>query len=315
MYKTTASGLRVAAAGHTTQVIQLGSFPGELVQISEPMSPLILTCGMCSEPYGTISSHLPRNPGCYILLAEEKDGEHVAYVGEGGDIFGHLRAHEMPTKHKLVWFAVLSSSNPFLSKTHLKAIEPELYHLIERFDGLRVLGSAPPIFPMSPIDTLVSQAALETAKRLLAHAGLPLGLTLSPKSEEVACEADPEGIDMMPKTYATCHSTPVRCLGSDTSTAESLAIGSDLDGGFMMHAGTEHRSVVTHKLAGSKSKQRRKGDRGGDLEPIQGAEDGPGLKRSTMVGSAMGSANVLAGYAVNDEGVWMLLDGSPVTVH
>lgn len=312
MFKTTTSGLRASAAGHTTKVIQLGSFLGELVQISELMSPLILTCGMWSEPYRTISPHVSQHPGCYILVAEEQDGEHVAYVGGGGNVLKCLVAHQMPEKHKLIWFAVLSSTYPFLSKRHIKAIEAELYRLVERFDGLRILGSAPPIFPMSAIDTLVSQASLETAKRLLAHAGLPLGLQLplEPKDVELASETDAKGISIMSKTYATYSSAP----GAGTCNAELHAIGSDLDDAFTVHAGAECRPLVSHTRAQPISERRRNIEKRDYLEPTSGIESRLRLKRPSMDSSTGVVGTVLAAHSVNDDGR-TLLDGSPVTIH
>ena len=311
MNSNNTTALRASVAGSITQIVQLGSFPGELVRIGEPMSPLTLTCGMWTEPYRTISAHISQNPGCYILIAEDRDGAHVAYVGEAGNICGRLRTHEMPKKHKLIWFAVLSSSYPFLSKTHIRAIEAGLYRLVERFEGLRILGAAPPIFPMSPVDTLISDVSLETAKRLLAHAGLPLGLTLPTDPQEA--EAEPEDgaeAHMMPRTYATYRFTP----GPGTCYAELHAIGSDLDDGFMIHAGSEYRPLVSHTLPISIEDRRSKLERQDYLEPIPGVEGRLRLKRPIVVSSAMVAARVLAGYAVNDAGVWTRLDGTPLAV-
>lgn len=308
---TTLSTLRASVAGSITQILQLGEFPGELVRISEPMSPLNLTCGMWSEPYRTLSAHIPENPGCYILIAEDKDGEHAAYVGEAGNVCGRLRTHEMPKKHKLIWFAVLSSSQPFLSKTHIRSIEAGLYRLIERFEGLRILGTAPPIFPMSPVDTLIADVSLETAKRLLRHAGLPLGLSLPPEPREAESgSGDGAGAHLLPRTYATYRFTP----GRGTCYAELHAIGSDLDDGFMIHAGAEYRPAVSHTLPVSIADRRSKLERQDFLEPIPGIEGRLRLKRPIVVSSAMVAARVLAGYAVNDAGVWTPLDGTPLVV-
>lgn len=310
MTNTTAA-LRASVAGSITQILQLGSFPGELVRISEPMSPLTLTCGMWAEPYRSFSMHIPENPGCYILIAEDKDGEHVAYVGEAGNICGRLRTHEMPKKHRLIWFAALSSFYPFLSKTHIRAIEAGLYRLVERFEGLRILGTAPPIFPMSPVDTLISDESLQTAKRLLAHAGLPLGLSLPPEPREVeAGSGDGSEAHMLPRTYATYRFTP----GPGTCYAELHAIGSDLDDGFLIHAGAEYRPTVSHTLPVSIVDRRGKLERQDYLEPIPGIEGRLRLKRPIVVSSAMVAARVLAGYAVNDVGVWTPLDGTPLAV-
>lgn len=307
------SALRGSTAGSVTHIVQLGNCPGELIEVSEPLSPLTLTAGMWREPYREISASISSNPGAYILIGEEANGEHAVYVGEAGNVLSRLRTHAVPKKMNVIWFAVISSPWPILSKTHARGIEAGIYRLLEPMDGIRLLGSAPPIFPMSATDNLVVETALATARRLLAYAGLPLGLQLPAEVEEESDSGivgDEVDAGSMPRTYTTYR----YCPGPGTCYADLYAVGSDIDGGFMIHAGSEFRSVLSHKLARSITDRRDRLEGGDYLEPIPGVTGRLRLRRPITLSSALVAAKVLSGYGVNDPAVWRALDSAPVTV-
>lgn len=166
---TSKSMLRGSTAGTLTHIVQLGDCPGELVEVSDPLSPLSLTAGMWREPYHQILASISSNPGAYILIGEEQDGAHAAYVGEAGNVLASRRTRSILKKMKPIWFAVVSSSWPVLSRTHASGLEAGIYRLLESMDGIGLLGTAPPVVPMSTTDALVVYTALAAARRLLAR--------------------------------------------------------------------------------------------------------------------------------------------------
>jgi hypothetical protein len=308
--------IKSSAAGETgsiLQIVELGQRPGDLLQISEPLNPLHLTAGMWPETYRQISTHIPRNPGTYVLVGEDEDGEHPVYVGEAGNVLERLRTHGVPKKMKVIWFAVISSTYPTLSKTHIRGVEAGLYRTLEQVEGVRILGVAPSLFPMSPADAAAVDGALATMKRFLGYAGFPLDVSFlddkGPVPNDEGADGKPAST-CIPRTYATYRFTS----GPGTAYADLHAVGSDLDDGFMIHAGAEYRPVVSHALNLSILTRRERLENGGFLEPIPGVTGRLRLKRSVMVGSALIAAKVLAGYGINDPKVWQPLDGSPVEV-
>lgn len=88
-------------------------------------------------------------------------------------------------------------------------------------------------------------------------------------------------------------------------------IGSDLDDGFLIHAGAEYRCEVSHALGAAIMDRRTRIENGDFLEEIPGLPGRFRLKRSIVVSSALVAAKVLTGYGVNDRGVWQPIDGAP----
>lgn len=295
------------------QIVELGERRGDLVQISEPLNPLQLTAGVWPLFYREVSRHIPDNPGTYLLVGREQSGEHQVYVGEAGNVLGRLRTHGIPKKIEVIWFAVLSSTWPVLSKTQVRGIEAGLYRALEPIDGIRLLGSAPPIFPMSSADAAAVEGGLATMKRFLNYAGFPIATRFGADEDEdldsVDGEAGYDG-DISPRLYRTYRFSP----GPNSVFTDLHAIGSDLDDGFMVHAGSEYRPDVSHDLGRSIMSRRKMLETGGFLEPIPGVFGRLRLNQSVVVTSALVAAKVLAGYGVNDLRVWQPLDAAPVEI-
>lgn len=312
MTNITKTSLLAGAAGSIVQLAELGRNPGDLVHISEPLNPLQLTAGTWPEFFREISPHISDNPGTYLLVGAEQHGEHPVYVGEAGNVLSRLRTHAFPKKVSVVWFAVLSSKWPVLSKTQVRGIEAGIYRALEPIDGIRLIGCAPPIFPMSAADSAAVDGGLATLKRLLGYAGFPIDARFD--AEDAVLDGsddddDGEG-DVLPRLYRSYRFTP----GPNTIYADLHAIGSDLDDGFMIHAGADYRPAISHALSSSIMARRRRLETGDFLEPIPGVSGRLRLKRPVTVTSGLVAAKVLAGYAVNDPRVWRPLDGAPVEI-
>jgi len=301
---TSKSTLCGSTAGTLTHIVQLGDCPGELVEGSEPLSPLTLTAGLGREPYREILASISSNPGAYILIGEEQGGGHAAYVGEAGNVLAIRRTRSILKKMNLIWFAVVSSPWPFLSRAQARGLAADIYRLHESMDGMRLLGTVPSVVPISTTDALLVDSALATARRLLTHAGFALGDNIDPKDE---CEA---GTASPPRTYKTYR----YCPGEGTSGADLHAVGSDIDGGFLLLPGSEYRPENCDKLAHSIMDRRKRLANGGYLEPIFGVTARLRLKRSITMSTALVAAKVFSGHAVNDPGVWRPLECMPAAV-
>lgn len=302
------TALRASTAGSILQLVELGQRPGDLIQVSEPINPLILTGGVWPTEFRTISAHVPSHPGCYILVGREQDGIHPVYVGGGGNVLQRLRTHAVPKKIDAIWFAALSSSYPILSKTQAHGVEAAMFRMMEAVDGLRLLGSAPPLVPMSAADAAAVEGATDTMKRFLNYASFPVDIVL--EEDELANEAESTGngvANTFPRTFQSYRFVP----GPATVYTHVRGIGSDLDDGFLVHAGAEYRPEVSHALGAAIMDRRTRIENGDFLEEIPGLPGRFRLKRSIVVSSALVAAKVLTGYGVNDRGVWQAIDGAP----